>query len=127
MASPEAIRATVDAYVDAYATNDRAAFMALWAPDAVLEDPVGTPAHQGIDAIGAFWDSAREMADRIVLKPTSITVAGSEAAMVMEINAHIGAGGMVIQAVDIMRCNEAGALESVRAFWDMAAATPLTV
>ncbi len=54
-------------------------------------------------------------------------MASPEAAMVMEVNAHIGDGGPVIQAVEIMRCNDAGALESVRAFWDMAAATPLTV
>ena len=126
MTSPEAIRATVDAYVSAYAANDRAAFLTLWAPDGKLEDPVGTPAHQGLEALGAFWDSTRELADRIVLKPQTITVAGSEAAMVMEINAHIGDGGMVLQAVDIMECNDAGQLQSVRAFWDMSTATPLT-
>ncbi|MBK5288923.1 MAG: nuclear transport factor 2 family protein [Acidimicrobiia bacterium] len=126
MANPEAIRATVDGYVNAYGTNDRGAFLALWADDGVLEDPVGTPAHQGLEALGAFWDSARQLADRIVLKPQSITIAGSEAAMVMEINAHMGDGGMVLQAVDIMQCNDAGQLESVRAFWDMASATPLT-
>ena len=126
MVSPEVIRATVDAYVDAYAQNDRSAFLALWAEDGVLEDPVGTPAHQGKEALAAFWDGARELADRIILKPQSVIVAGSEAAMVLEINAHIGDGGMVLHAVDIMQCNEAGQLQSVRAFWDMATAAPLT-
>lgn len=126
MVSPDVIRATVDAYVDAYAQNDRSAFLALWAEDGVLEDPVGTPVHQGKEALAAFWDGARELADRIILKPQSVIVAGSEAAMVFEINAHIGDGGMVLRAVDIMQCNEAGQLQSVRAFWDMATATPLT-
>ena len=125
MPTPEQIRATVDAYVDAYARNDKAAFLDLWAPDGVLEDPVGTPEHRGVEAIGTFWDGARAMADRIVLLPQSVVVAGSEAAMVFEINAHIGDGGMVIQAVDIMKIDDDGRLLSVRAYWDMATATPL--
>ena len=125
MPTPEQVRATVDAYVDAYARNDKAAFLALWAPDGVLEDPVGTPVHQGVEALGAFWDGARELADRIELLPVSVIQAGDEAAMVFEIHAHIGDGGLVMQAVDVMRVGDDGRLASVRAYWDMAAATPL--
>jgi len=125
MPTPEQIRATVDAYVDAYARNDKDAFLALWAPDGVLEDPVGTPPHQGRDALGAFWDSARELADRILLEPRQVIVAGAEAAMVFQITAHVGDGGMVIQAVDVMRCDDDGRLTNVRAYWDMGEATSL--
>jgi steroid delta-isomerase len=125
MPTPEQVRAAVDAYVDAYARNDKDAFLALWAPDGVLEDPVGTPAHRGRDALGAFWDGARALADRIELVPTSVIVAGGEAAMVFEIHAHIGDGGMLMQAVDVMRVDDDGRLTEVRAYWDMAAATPL--
>ena len=126
MPSPEQVRATVDAYVDAYARNDKAAFLALWAPDGVLEDPVGTPAHQGVEALGAFWDGARELADRIELVPVAVIVTGDEAAMVFEIHAHIGDGGLLMQAVDVMRVDDDGRLLSVRAYWDVAAATPLS-
>jgi steroid delta-isomerase len=125
MPTPEQVRAAVDAYVDAYARNDKAAFLALWAPDGVLEDPVGTPAHQGVEALGAFWDGARELADRIELSPRSVIVAGDEAAMVFDIRAHIGTGGMLIEAVDTMRIDDDGRLVSVRAYWDMAAASPV--
>lgn len=125
MATPEQIRATVDSYVDAYATNDKAAFLALWAPEGILEDPVGTPVHVGVDALGAFWDGARELANRIVLKPENVVIAGGEAAMVFEINAHIGDGGLTMQAVDVMKFDDKGRLTSVRAYWDMASATPL--
>jgi len=126
MPTPEQVRATVDAYVDAYARNDKAAFLALWAPDGVLEDPVGTPAHQGVEALGAFWDGARELADRIELVPVAVIVTGDEAAMVFEIHAHIGDGGLLMQAVDVMRVDDDGRLLGVRAYWDMATATPLS-
>ena len=125
MPTPEQVRATVDAYVDAYAQNDKDAFLALWAPDGVLEDPVGTPIHQGAEALGTFWDGARELADRIELRPTSVIVSGGEAAMVFEIRAHIGDGGLLMQAVDVMQIDDDGRLVAVRANWDMAAATPL--
>jgi steroid delta-isomerase len=125
MPTADQVRATVDAYVDAYSRNDKAAFLALWAPEGVLEDPVGTPAHQGVEALGAFWDGARELADRIELSPVAVIVAGDEAAMVFEIHAHMGEGGLVLQAVDIMRVDDDGRLLSVRAYWDMATATAL--
>ncbi len=125
MPTPEQVRATVDAYVDAYARNDKAAFLALWAPDGVLEDPVGTPPHQGVEALGAFWDGARELADRIELVPVAVIITGDEAAMVFEIHAHIGDGGLLMQAVDVMRVDDDGRLLGVRAYWDMATATPL--
>ena len=127
MPTPEQVRATVDAYVDAYARNDKAAFLALWAPDGVLEDPVGTPPRQGVEALGAFWDGARELADRIELVPVAVIVTGDEAAMVFEIHAHIGDGGLLMQAVDVIPVDDDGRLLGVRAYWDMATATPLEV
>ncbi len=119
MPSVDQIRATVAAYVDAYARNDRDAFLALWRPDGVLEDPVGTPAHEGTAALAAFWDAARQMADRIVLEPTQVIAAGDEAVMVMQVHAHVGDSEMVIPVVDVVRVDDDGRLVSVRAFWDL--------
>jgi steroid delta-isomerase len=119
MPEAEQIRATVAAYVDAYARNDKEAFLALWTAAGVLEDPVGTPVQEGIAAIGAFWDTARQMADRIVLEPQQVIAAGDEAVMVMEVHAHVGDSEMVIPVVDIMRVDDDGRLVSVRAFWNM--------
>lgn len=119
MPSADSVRATVAAYVDAYARNDKDAFLSLWAPTGVLEDPVGTPAHEGIAAIGAFWDQARQLADRIVLEPEQVIVAGDEAVMVMEVHAHVGDSEMVIPVVDLMRTDGDGRLVSVRAFWSL--------
>jgi hypothetical protein len=37
----------------------------------------------------------------------------------------MGDGGLVMQAVDVMKIDDSGRLVSVRAYWDMADATPL--
>ena len=125
MPTVDQIRATIDAYVDAYGRNDKDAFLALWAEGGELEDPVGTPVHVGIEALGAFWDTARELVDRIELVPDEVVVCADQAAMVFTILARIGDGGMRMRAVDVFRVDEAGRIASIHAYWDLAAAQPL--
>jgi steroid Delta-isomerase len=118
--TPEQIRAAVEAYVAAYNADDRGAFVALWSDDAVIEDPVGTPAHRGRDAIAAFWDGVHQLSERIRLTPGHVHVAGDGAAMVFEIRA----AGMVIDAVDVFVVDDTGAITSMRAYWDLAEGRP---
>jgi len=120
MPTPEQIRSAVDAYVAAYNDDDRDAFCSLWTDDAVVEDPVGTPLHRGVEAIGAFWDGVHQLSPEIRLVPRAIHVAGGEAAMVFEIHA----AGMVLDAVDTFIVDDAGKVVSMRAFWDMSEGRP---
>jgi steroid delta-isomerase len=122
MPTPEQVRAAVDAYVDSYRQNDRAAALATFAPDAVWHDPVGQPPHVGHEGIGAFWDQAHAMADKIVLEPSEIIVCGNEAAMVFMINAHAGDGVMVMDAVETFEVDDDGKIVLLKAYWDMSRA-----
>ncbi|HEX6310702.1 MAG TPA: nuclear transport factor 2 family protein [Acidimicrobiia bacterium] len=124
MPTPEQVRATVDAYVDAYRRNSREAALATFAPDAVWHDPVGQPPHVGHEGIGAFWDQAHAMADKIVLEPTDIIVCGNEAAMVFTINAHVGDGVMVFDAVETFEVGDDAKIVLLKAYWDMSRARP---
>jgi steroid delta-isomerase len=119
MPTPESVRAVVDAYVAASNENDRAAVLALFAPDAVWHDPVGQPPHVGVEGIGAFFDQARAMADRIEMKPSDVIVCGNEAAMIMEIHATIGGGTMIMDVVETFALNDDGKIEGMKAYWDM--------
>lgn len=116
--SPEQIRAVLDAYVDGYRRNDRAAVLACFAPDAVWHDPVGAPPHVGHEGIGAFWDQGHAVAESIELVPERIDVCGDEAAMVFEIRVALGGGGMVIDAVEIFTFGADGRIAQARAYWD---------
>ena len=126
---PEQVRAVVDRYVRASNANDKAEVLSLFAPDAVWHDPVGQPPHVGVDAIGAFYDQARAMADRIEMKPADVIVCGNEAAMVFEIHVTIGDGtngvqGMVMDAVETFEIDEHGRISGMKAYWDMTRARP---
>lgn len=68
-ADPAAILSAVESYIKFFSTNDRAGYLSLFADDAWVEDPVGSPKHQGLGAIGAFWDGSRELAPEIEPPP----------------------------------------------------------
>jgi steroid Delta-isomerase len=124
MPTPEQLRATVDAYVAAYAANDREALLALYAPDTEWTDPVGTPTHHGREAVGEFWDATHAMADSIVLRPVHVHVCGDEAALVMEIHTVVGGAGMLLDAVDVFTFDDDARIKTGRAYWELAKARP---
>jgi steroid delta-isomerase len=120
MATPEQIRKTIDAYVDALARSDPDAWVGVFAPDAVQIDPVGTPPNVGRDAIRAFWDRALAMADTVIFDVHHLHICGEEAAMVFTGTVRLGDGGMVFDGVDIMRFDDNGQIGELRAYWDPA-------
>jgi steroid delta-isomerase len=126
MATPDEIRATLDAYRATFSANDREAWLDLFTADATVEDPIGSELQRGREAIGAFFDTSHSMADSIELRPARpVPVAGHEAAMPFTIVVEVGGSKMAIDAIDAMTFAEDGRITSQRAYWDMAAAHPL--
>jgi steroid delta-isomerase len=119
MPTAEEVRSVVDRYVAASNANDKDAVLALFAPDAIWHDPVGQPAHEGIAAIGEFYDQSRTLADRIEMKPNDVIVCGNEAVMVFEIHVTIGDGGMIMDAVETFEIGDDGKIAGMKAYWDM--------
>jgi steroid delta-isomerase len=122
MPTPEQVKAVAEAYVAASNANDKPAVLAQFAPGAVWYDPVGQPPHVGEEGIGAFYDQTRALADRVEMKLRDVIVAGSEAAMVLEIHVTIGDGGMVMDCVETLEVNDDGKISGMKAYWDMSRA-----
>lgn len=118
------VRAVVESYVEASNRNDKQAVLALFAPDAVWHDPVGAPPHVGHDGVGAFFEQARTMADRLEMRIRDVIACGSEAAALLEIEATIGDGGMILDVVETFELDEEGRIRLMKAYWDMARARP---
>lgn len=125
MPTPDQIRATVDAYVDGYTRADREAVISLFAPEAELHDPVGTPPHVGAEAIRNFWDQVRSITESIKLVPQEIVVCGNEAVMIMAIEAGSEGAGMRLNAVDVFEFDDAAKITLLKAYWDMEQGQPL--
>lgn len=112
-------------HVKAVLSKDREAFVANFAPDAIVEDPVGPSpldptglGHRGHAAIGAFWD--------MIIAPGSVRFAIERAIVCGDEIANIGTifnrmpDGREIGAegVFVYRVNGEGKLVSLKAYWD---------
>lgn len=115
------IRATVEGYCAAFTAGDQGAYVDLFADGAWIEDPVGTPRHEGKEAIGTFFDMSSSMADSIELRQTGpVRVAAGEAAFPMQARPVIGGATLAVDIIDVMTFDDAGKITTMRAFWDPA-------
>jgi steroid delta-isomerase len=115
----DAIRTTVERYLAAFSANDREGWLALFAADATLEDPVGTDVVTGRDAIGAFWDTSHSAGGTITLKIVQgPNIVGRECAFAMEAHVEIGDTTMAIPTIDVMTFDGDARITSQRAFWN---------
>ena len=120
MPAPADLRAAVDRYIDAWNAEDRAAWLACFADDAVSEDPVGSDPIKGHEAIGAFWDGIHSMFEGAKLNPVlGPIVCGNEVMLAMQATGSAGGNEVQIDIVDHFRVGDDGTISSLRAFWTM--------
>jgi steroid delta-isomerase len=125
MADQSPIDATIDAYLAAFGADDRAAYLACFADDAWIEDPVGSPRREGIDDIGAFWDETHALPDALELRAGDLRVViGHEAAFTFQARPTVGGQTYVLDIIDHMTFDDSGRITSLRAFFDPASMRP---
>jgi len=115
-----------DASMQAAVAGDRAAWLALYADDAVMEDPVGTSiwdvegkGHHGKQALAAFWDKAIGPNRGLRFKLRERYTGGSEVASVVTASTVLPDGQTIeFGMVTIHRSNSQGLLQSLRTFWN---------
>jgi len=114
----------------AVAAKDRGAWLALFAPDAVVEDPIGPSpldpkgtGHHGAAAIAAFYDTVIAPAERIIFEIERSYLCGDEVADVGVIRTTLPGGRQtaVVHGVFTYRSDGAGKLAALRAFWEFGA------
>jgi steroid Delta-isomerase len=124
---PEAaqIRSAVAEYVRVMSEGSRDEYVSLFAPDATVEDPVGTDVRSGSDQIAEFYDLVHSLADRITLVLTGpVRVANGECAFPMQAISDLGEMRMVVDIIDVMTFDDDARITSMRAFWDPAEMRP---
>ena len=101
-------------------------WLALFAPDGVVEDPVGPSVfdptgagHHGHDGIGAFWDQAIAGVRRFHFTIEDSFAGGDSCANVGTITTVLDDGTRVdTEGVFVYRVDDAGLIVSMRAHWE---------
>lgn len=105
--------------------GDRDGWLALFAADALVEDPIGPSmfdpegrGHRGVEGIGAFYDTVISSGDvRFSIRESY--AAGSECANVGTITTTFADGSRaIVDGVYTYRIGDDGKIVALRAFWD---------
>ncbi len=110
--------------------GDREGWLSLFAPDAVVEDPIGPSmfdpegaGHHGTEGIAAFYDSVIGP-NRVRFSIRDSYACGSEVANVGTITTTLGDGSQaVVEGVYTYRVDDQGRIVALRAFWEADAIT----
>ena len=121
MPSRDHIEKSVRQYVEAVGRQDLEATVAMFAEDARQEDPVGSPANVGRDAIRTFFERAyRGSYSTTLTGPLLVT--GDHAAVHFTITVPVSGPTdgepMVVRVVDLIRFDDDGLITELRAVVD---------
>ncbi len=113
MPSQETMKAAMQAYIDAFNSGNADNVLALYAPDATVEDPVGSPVKHGHAQIRAFYTHSIATGAKLAL---DAPIRGSHSnCAAMAFSARIGP--LTVRVIDIMSFDEQGKVTSMQAYF----------
>lgn len=117
--SPEQICRVFAAYVRCLSAGDALGLAALFAQDGRLEDPIGTPAHVGREAIRHFFQAGFDQTGgRILFEPEgAVRIRGSQAAAAFTAICDRAQPPFRVETLDLARFDAEGQIESMVAVW----------
>ncbi|WP_433680190.1 nuclear transport factor 2 family protein [Nocardia sp. CA-119907] len=111
------IRDVVEQYVKLVGSGPTEEIVELYAPDAVVEDPMGTEPKRGHDAIREFYDVLANLDRETQLRPETIRIAGNHAAFMFTLVTKFGEQRFTLSPIDVMEFDDEGRIVSMRAYW----------
>jgi steroid delta-isomerase len=119
--SSEIISRTVKEYFAALRAMDERAWVNTFAGDAVSYDPVGTPAIEGHEKLAEFFQTITAAFKEVGLTEDDVFIAGNGAAVKWTGRGTSNEGKKVhFEGIDVFEMNEAGKIQSLRAYWNPA-------
>ena len=116
MLTPDHMTAAVHAYVAAFEAGDPEAVVGLFAEDATVEDPVGTPAKRGQDEIRAFYTSSMQTGAKLHLQGP-VRVGTDYAAFAFQVRLLWEGKISTVDVIDIFRFNADGKVAKMEAYF----------
>ncbi|HTC14163.1 MAG TPA: nuclear transport factor 2 family protein [Steroidobacteraceae bacterium] len=113
MPTEQVMKSALQAYLDAFNSGSAEAVTALYAADATVEDPVGSPPKRGRAEILAFYTHSIATGAKLALDAPIRGSHGNAAAMAF--TARIGP--ISVRVIDVMTFDESGKFTSMRAYF----------
>jgi len=117
MNNEQKMKQAMQAYIDNYNRDDLEGVVGLYADDATVEDPVGTPVKAGKAAIRDFYTFAMTTGARLSLAAPIRASHGNSAAMAFDVKLDYQGSRMIIRVIDVMSFDANGKFASMKAYW----------
>ena len=118
--SPDPTRRTIVAFYAATRAMDPDALVATFAPDALHEDPIGTPPYSGHAGVRRFFAGITDAFSTFGLTEDFVSVVGNAAAVKWTARGTGKNGRAVIfEGIDVIELNDASLIQHLRAYWDL--------
>ena len=113
------IRHSCEQFIAALSKHDLDALVALFAPDAVVNDPVDSPALVGVEKIREFFAQGIGLVRAASLSgAVHVSRDCRHAAYSLEAVADFGDGLKVIEGVNVWTFDGEGRIATMKAYWD---------
>ncbi|GED99571.1 hypothetical protein nbrc107696_45600 [Gordonia spumicola] len=113
---------------EAVEARDKEAWLANFAADGSVEDPVGPSmfdeegvGHRGVDGLSAFWDKTIGTTEKLEFLFDKEIICGNEVAYIGKIVTHIAGHVSEAEGVFTYKADSNGDLVALRAFWEVEA------
>jgi steroid Delta-isomerase len=116
MPSQAHMKAALQAYIDGFNSDDADAIMALFADDAVIEDPVGSPLKSRVE-FEAFIRQGVKFGARLSLAAPIRGSHGNHAAMVFTVTFVQDGVRYATNSTDVMTFDDAGKIIRMEGYW----------
>ncbi|MEM8695998.1 MAG: nuclear transport factor 2 family protein [Pseudomonadota bacterium] len=116
MPTPEEMIAAVEAYIDAFNAGDPELAVALFAKDATVEDPIGTPLKEGEDAIREFYTVSMATGAKLTLQGP-VRVGADHAAFAFQAGLDWEGKKQTVDVIDTFKFGEDGKVVEMKAYF----------
>ncbi|MFD4294742.1 nuclear transport factor 2 family protein [Rhodococcus sp. NPDC058505] len=113
--SRESIQATIESYVKSVAGGTVDDVLALYAPGATVEDPVGTEPRTTEAALREFYGIIEPLEQTVELG--IVKIAADHAAFNFTLTTHMGEQKVEISVIDVMTFDDDAKITSMKAIW----------
>jgi steroid delta-isomerase len=118
MNTSENMKARLVDYIEAFNAADASGVVALFADNASIEDPVGTPLKEGKSEIETFYTYATSVGARLELMAPPRGSHGNSASISFRVHITAQDGRPAhIDVTDVMDFDAAGKILRMRAYW----------
>ena len=116
MVDAQRMTAAVEAYVESYNRGDITALCAVFAENAVVEDPVGTPPRIGQAALREFFAIGITAGAQLTLDGP-VRCAKGHATFAFHVDLHWDGADTRIDVIDVFAFDRHGKVKSMKAFF----------